>query len=87
MKIVNVASAKVGNKRTLFEIVPFYLPMLGICALIIWLFIRRDNSFGWFALSCLLWLLFISALFKHRNIFPTVLAASQANLSFFVLYI
>lgn len=25
-----------------------------------YLFLPRDPSFGWFALSCLLWLLFIS---------------------------
>lgn len=76
------------KKRTLFEINAILSTTLGILCLVIWLFIRRDNSFGWFALSCLLWLLFISQFLTTETYpYPTTLAAAQANLSFFILYI
>ncbi|WP_446893419.1 ATP-binding protein [Acinetobacter sp. NS4_7] len=56
--------------------------------MIIWLFLRREPSFGWFALSCVLWLLFISHFLTTETFpYPSVLVASQANLSFFILYV
>lgn len=78
----------IWNKRTLFEINAILSATLGILCLVIWLFLRRDQSFGWFALSCMFWLLFISHFLTTETFpYPSVLVASQANLSFFILYV
>ena len=78
----------IWNKRTLFEINAILSATLGILCLIIWLFLRRDPSFGWFALSCLLSLLFISHFLTTKTFpYPSVLVASQVTLSFLILYV
>lgn len=78
----------IWNTRTLFQINIILSGVLGIICLVIWLFRRSESSFGWFALSSLLWICFISYVLVAETVpFPNSLAASRANLCFFILYI
>lgn len=85
----NVAQQqKIWNTRTLFQINIILSGVLGIICLVIWLFRRSESSFGWFALSSLLWIFFTSHVLAAETApFPNSLAASRANLCFFILYI
>ena len=57
---------------------------IGVISLIIWLFRRSETTFGWLALSSLLWILFISNVLTTENFpFPSSIWASKANLIFF----
>ena len=79
---------KIWNTRTLFQINIILSGVLGIICLVIWLFRRSESSFGWFALSSLLWIFFTSHVLAAETApFPNSLAASRANLCFFILYI
>lgn len=79
---------QIWDRRTLFVINAILSATLGVLCLVIWLFRRKEVSYGWFALSCLLWLLFVSNIISTETYpFPNTLMAAQANIAFFVLYI
>lgn len=79
---------RLWNSRTLFEVNIILSGCLGIICLGIWLFRRKDTSFGWFALSTFFWILFVSnTLTTESYPFSSSLIAARANISFFVIYI
>ncbi|MGE8558696.1 MULTISPECIES: sensor histidine kinase [unclassified Acinetobacter] len=83
-----VYESKIWNRRTLFQINIILSITFAVICLVIWLLRRKETTFGWFALSCFLWVLFISNVLSTENFpYPTSLMAAQANLVFFVLYI
>lgn len=78
---------QIWNRRTLFEINIIISLVLGLLCFSIWIFRRTETTFAWFALSCILWVLFISnILMTETKPFPNNLISAQANLSFFILY-
>ncbi|WP_249409220.1 ATP-binding protein [Acinetobacter sp. SFB] len=80
--------SKIWNRRTLFLINIILSITLGMICFVIWLLRPKETPFGWFALSSLLWVLFISNVLTTEIFpYPTSLMATQANLTFFVLYI
>ncbi|WP_445344713.1 ATP-binding protein [Acinetobacter bohemicus] len=79
---------KIWNSRTLFEINIILSITFGIICFVIWLLRLKETTFGWFALSSLLWVLFISnVLITETWPYSSSLMATQANLVFFILYI
>ncbi|RKG34087.1 sensor histidine kinase [Acinetobacter tianfuensis] len=75
------------ENRTLFQINLILSGTLGIICLIIWLFRREEPSFGWFALSSLMWMGFISNVLRIETApFPNLIVASKVNMIFFILY-
>ena len=77
----------IWNRRTLFEINIIISLVLGLLCFSIWIFRRSETTFAWFALSCVLWVLFISnILVTETKPFPNTVMAVQANISFFILY-
>ena len=79
---------KIWNSRTLFEINIILSITFGIICFVIWLLRPKETTFGWFALSSLLWVLFISnVLITETWPYSSSLMATQANLVFFILYI
>ena len=83
-----IHQSKIWNRRTLFQINLILSVTFGIICLVIWSLRRKETTFGWFALSSLLWVLFISNVLATETFpYPTSLMATQANLAFFVLYI
>ena len=80
--------SEVWNRRTLFQINLILSMTLGVICFVIWLLRRKENTFGWFALSSFLWVLFISNLLTTETFpYPNTLIAAQANLAFFILYV
>lgn len=78
---------QIWNRRTLFEINIIISLVLGLLCFSIWIFRRSETTFAWFALSCLLWVLFISnILVTETKPFANNILAAQANISFFALY-
>jgi len=51
---------KIWDRRTVFQINMIFSATIGLICFIIWLFRRSETTFGWLALSSLLWILFIS---------------------------
>lgn len=83
-----IHQSKIWNRRTLFQINIMLSITFGIICFVIWLLRPKETTFGWFALSSLLWVLFISNVLATGTFpYPTSLMATQANLAFFVLYI
>ena len=83
-----IHQSKIWNRRTLFQINIILSITFGVICFVIWLLRAKETTFGWFALSSLLWVLFISNLLTTETFpYPTSLMATQANLAFFVLYI
>ncbi|NNH39325.1 sensor histidine kinase [Acinetobacter terrae] len=83
-----IHQSKIWNRRTLFQINIMLSITFGIICFVIWLLRQKETPFGWFALSSLLWVLFISNVLVTETFpYPTSLMATQANLAFFVLYI
>lgn len=79
---------KVWDRRTLFQINLILSGTIGMVCLVIWLFRRSETAFGWFSLSCLLWILFISNVLTTENYpFSSSIAASKANGILFIAYI
>ncbi len=79
---------KVWDRRTLFQINLILSGTIGVICLVIWLFRRSETTFGWFSLSCLLWILFASNLLSTENFpFSSSLWASKVNGIFFAAYI
>ncbi|MGX5698308.1 ATP-binding protein [Acinetobacter kookii] len=80
--------SQVWNRRTLFLINLILSITFGVICFVIWLLRRKESTFGWFALSSFLWVLFISNILSTETFpYPNVLIAAQANLAFFVLYV
>lgn len=83
-----IHQTKVWNRRTLFQINIILSITFGMICFVIWLLRPKETTFGWFALSCLLWVLFISNVLTTETFpYPSSLIATQVNLVFFVLYI
>lgn len=83
-----IHQSKIWNRRTLFQINIILSITFGIICFVIWLLRPKETPFGWFALSSLLWVLFISNVLVTETFpYPTSLMAIQTNLAFFVLYI
>ncbi|MFH7766467.1 ATP-binding protein [Acinetobacter sp. BSP-28] len=80
--------SQVWNRRTLFQINLILSITFGVICFVIWLSRRKETTFGWFALSSLLWAFFISNILTTETFpYPNTLIAAQANLAFFALYI
>jgi len=80
--------SQVWNRRTLFLINLILSITFGVICFVIWLLRRKESTFGWFALSSFLWVLFISNILSTETFpYPNALIAAQANLAFFVLYV
>ncbi|MFH7806135.1 hypothetical protein [Acinetobacter sp. BSP-53] len=80
--------SQVWNRRTLFLINLILSITFGVICFVIWLLRRKESTFGWFALSSFLWVLFISNILSTETFpYPNVLIAAQANLAFFILYV
>lgn len=78
---------KIWERRTIFQINLVVSTVFGIICLIIWLFRRTDITFGWFALSTLFWLLFVSnMLITETAPFPSSLILAKLNVLFFMAY-
>ncbi|WP_410487501.1 ATP-binding protein [Acinetobacter sp. SAAs470] len=83
-----IHKSKIWNRRTLFQINIILSITFGVICFVIWLLRPKATTFGWFALSSLWWVLFISNMLVTETFpYPTSLMAAQANLTFFVLYI
>ncbi|CAM4267436.1 sensor histidine kinase [Acinetobacter pragensis] len=83
-----VNDKRIWNMRTLFQINLILSATLGMFCLVIWLYRRSESSFGWFAISCFLWILFISNILATETyIFSSSVAAARMNLIIFMLYI
>ncbi|CAB1212514.1 sensor histidine kinase [Acinetobacter bouvetii] len=86
--IYEMHQSTIWERRTLFQINIILSITFGVICLVIWLLRPKETAFGWFALSSLLWVLFISNVLTTETYpFPTGLMAAQFNLMFFVLYI
>ena len=80
--------SQIWNRRTLFQINLILSITFGVICFVIWLSRRKETTFGWFALSSLLWVLFISNMLTIETFpYPNTLIAAQANLAFFILYV
>lgn len=86
--IYDVYQKKIWERRTLFQVNIVLSVTFGVICLVIWLLRPKETAFGWFALSSMLWVMFISNVLTTETFpFPTSLMAAQFNLVFFVLYI
>ena len=79
---------KIWDRRTVFQINMIFSATIGLICFIIWLFRRSETTFGWLALSSLLWILFISNVLTTENFpFHSTISAAKANMLFFIAYI
>lgn len=79
---------RIWNTRTLFQINLILSATLGTFCFVIWLYRRSETSFGWFALSSLLWIYFISNILATETyVFSSSIVSSRINLMVFLLYI
>ncbi|NWK73053.1 ATP-binding protein [Acinetobacter sp. SwsAc6] len=79
---------KTWDHRTLFQINSILSSTLGIICLIIWLFRPKETSFGWFALSSLFWVLFITnILISETAPYPNTVVMIKFNMICLVLYL
>ena len=85
--IYNLNEKKVWNSRTLFQINFILSATLCVFCFVIWLYRRAESSFGWFAVSSFLWIVFISnVLATETTILPSSVVAARVNLCAFMLY-
>lgn len=78
---------KIWDRRTVFQINMIFSATIGLICFIIWLFRRSETTFGWLALSSLLWILFISNVLTTENFpFHSTISAAKANMLFYCLY-
>lgn len=62
--------------------------VLGLTGLFIWLFRRKEDAFGWFALTSLFWILFISNILMTKPLpFTDTLLTSRLNIIFLLGYV
>lgn len=74
--------------RTAFQINLTITAVLGLLALGAWLVQRQQPLFGWYALTALFWLLFVSnILLREAWPFPSTLAQVRANHIAFIAYV
>ncbi|MGE8538753.1 MAG: ATP-binding protein [Acinetobacter sp.] len=79
---------KIWDRRTLFQMNMIFSVMIGIICFIVWQLRRSETAFGWLALSSFLWVLFISNVLTTESFpFHSSIAASKANMLFFIAYI
>ena len=75
------------ERRTLYFINLLITLVFGTTSFLIWLFRRREVAFGWFALNCFFWSLFIcNLLIVEPFPFTDSLIHSRLNLIFLVAY-
>lgn len=75
------------SRRTVIQLNLLLSGTLGIICFVIWVMRRSDTSFGWFALSTALWILFLSNTLTTETFpFPNSIFATKANLIFAMLY-
>ncbi len=87
MATIEQAEEATWTRRTILQLNIFLSGVLGLICFIIWLMRRRDTSFGWFALSTVLWILFLSnALTTETFPYPDSIFSTKANLIFAMLY-
>lgn len=78
---------RIWSSRTLFQINLILSATLCVFCFVIWVYRRAESSFGWFAISSLLWIIFISnILATETTILPTSVMAARVNLCAFMLY-
>ncbi|WP_089605535.1 sensor histidine kinase [Acinetobacter piscicola] len=86
-KINNMHEKLMFERRTLYFINLLITLVFGTTSFLIWLFRRREIAFGWFALNCLFWALFVSNLLITEPFpFTDSLIHSRLNLIFLVAY-
>lgn len=79
---------KVWNHRTLFQINMILSATLAVICFIIWMFRRADSTFGWFALSLVLWVGFIANLLLTETApFLSSVLLSKLNIICFIFCI
>lgn len=79
---------RIWDRRTLFQINIILSITFAIICFVIWILRLKEAAFGWFALSSLLWVLFISNVLMTETFpYPSTLIATQANLVYFILFI
>ncbi|RZG76093.1 ATP-binding protein [Acinetobacter sp. WCHAc060025] len=85
---IGVAHKKlIFERRTLFFINCIITAVLGCTAFLIWFFRRKEVAYGWFALNCLCWTLFIcNMLITAPFPFMDSLMHARVNLLFLLGY-
>lgn len=79
---------RIWDRRILFQINIILSITFAIICFVIWILRLKEAAFGWFALSSLLWVLFISNVLMTETFpYPSTLIATQANLVYFILFI
>lgn len=75
------------NHRTLFYLNIIFSFTLGMICACIWLFRRQEVAYGWYALTSLFWIAFISnTLIVETAPFPNTASLTQFNIAFFIFY-
>ncbi|WP_374665644.1 sensor histidine kinase [Acinetobacter sp.] len=94
LKFDNVINAydlnkkRVWNTRTLFQINLILSATLCVFCSAIWLFRRSESSFGWFAVSSVIWIIFIANILStETTVFSSSVMSARFNLIAFMLYI
>lgn len=87
MAIIEQTEQVTWARRNVFQLNLLLSGTLGIICFVIWMMRRSDTSFGWFALSTVLWILFLSNVLTTETFpFPNSIFAAKANLIFAMLY-
>lgn len=74
------------ERRTLYLINLIITLTLGVIGLLIWLLRPQETTFGWFALTSILWSLFISNVLMTSPLFNSLINA-RLNIVFLVIYV
>lgn len=86
-KISNIHEKLMFQRRTLYLVNLLLTFAFGTTSFLIWVFRRQEVAFGWFALNCFFWALFIcNALITEPFPFTDSLTHSRLNLIFLVAY-
>lgn len=76
------------ERRTLYFINLIITLVLGLMGLCIWLFRPKEYTFGWFALTSLFWIGFVSNILMTKPLpFTDTLLTSRLNIIFLVSYV
>ena len=76
------------NQRTIFLINLISSTTLGLISFSVWVFRREETEYGWFALSCGLWFLFIYNILDTTTApFTDTYQLAKVNMLFFIAYI
>ena len=86
-EITNLHESLIFERRTLFLINIIICSVLGVTAFLIWLLRRQEVAYGWFALNCIFWSLFIcNILILSPFPFLDSMMHARLNLVFFLGY-